>query len=212
MNTKQENQRPLKMIVPFIGIPFVEHVSVVRSSSYAAEWISKAMGFHIKSTNEVTSGTTWYDYLRALLPLTILSLLKMRGIEGTTINIDAVLSNERKIDWLQQELYLRKKPILLFVKGTTLHWIVLAGYNNEDQTFYVYDPSFGKSSLSKELPVGNKAVDYQRLVNEWGGSWNFKFTTILILNEYVTSDEEAESAEVSQKEERGDNQTVPGTE
>ena len=197
---KETKELPPTMIIPFVGIPFVEQISHMRCGSYTAEWISKAMGFHIRSANDVLQGPVWHDYLRAILPLTVLKLLKIRGIEGVVINIDAVLSLERKIDWLKRELYLRKKPILLLIKATTLHWIVLAGYDDEKKLFYVYDPNRGKTSLNKDLPIGNIALDYQRLISLWEGRWNFRFTAVLILNEYVRSEEEAESAEVSKKD------------
>lgn len=193
----EEDRLPDAMIIPFVGIPFVRQISHMRCGSYTAEWISKAMGFYIKSANDVLSGPVWHDYLRVILPATILKLLKIRGIEGIVTNVDAVLSVDQKIDWLRRELYLRKKPIILLVRTNLLHWVVLAGYDDAKKVFYIYDPNYGDTSLNSDLPIGNRAYDYDRLVDLWGGKWGMRFMIVLILNEYVMNEETAHSTPVS---------------
>ena len=188
MNNSYDEKIPRQAFILMKETPFIQHVSHMPCGSYTSEWVARAIGLNILSANELLQGPLWHDYLRPIFPLTILKLLKMRGVEGMVVMMDQFTSPEQKIMWLKREIATEKKPVIILIKSTTLHWIVVCGYDDDDEVFYVYDPNFGDTSLNKDVTVGNKEVNYTRLLNDWKGRWNLQYTAVLVLNDLKQSD------------------------
>lgn len=52
------------------------------------------------------------------------------------------------------------------------HWITLWGYDDEKETFYVYDSGMLKKHWDKDIPVGNTTRIYKEILRDWNfGAW-----------------------------------------
>jgi hypothetical protein len=171
-------QTPDEGIIEMRNIPYIKHISHMRCGAYTSEWVATAMGLTIVGSNE-QNNPTWQDYLRPMLPLTIIEMLKELGLESYSYSL-ADFTDEQKLIWIKEQIVTQKKPLLVLIKTTTLHWIVIAGYSDSNQEFYVYDPNFGETSKNNDVPVGNKQLDYRRLLIDWEGSYIFKYIAVII--------------------------------
>jgi hypothetical protein len=189
MSTDILLELPPQAFIIFKENPSIEHLSLIRCGAYTSEWVAKALGIDGPKTNDILQAPSWHDYFHPVFPLTILHLLKERHLESTSYKVDAYMTAEQKINWIQREIVTHKKPLLLLIKAATLHWVVITGYDDERKVFYVYDPSFSTTSLSADIAIGNMEVDYMRLLHEWSGSWIFKYIAILILNDPLETHE-----------------------
>ncbi len=199
MSTDILLELPPQAFIIFKENPYIEHLSLVRCGAYTSEWVAKALGIDGSATNDILLAPSWRDFLHPVFPLTILNLLKYRQLEGVSYRVDSYMPDDQKIDWIKREIVTHKKPLLLLTKATTLHWVVITGYDHERKVFYIYDPSFGKTSINNDIPIGNVEVDYMRLLHEWSGSWIFKYIAILIMNDPLNT-HDVPNLEIEEKE------------
>ena len=65
-----------------------------------------------------------------------------------------------------------------------LHWITLWGYDDSKGVFYVYDSAVPKSLYDKDIPIGNKKREYEKVVRDWGagfisfGFWRYLYIPV----------------------------------
>ena len=65
-----------------------------------------------------------------------------------------------------------------------LHWITLWGYDDSKGVFYVYDSAVPTNLYDKEIPIGNKKREYERVIRDWGagfisfGFWKYLYITV----------------------------------
>lgn len=70
--------------------------------------------------------------------------------------------------WIRRELA-EKRPVALFVRAKPLHWIVVAGYHQGLDEFYVYDSRIGKRSSVPDLEIGNRLMSPAEVLDIWRG-------------------------------------------
>lgn len=195
----ESEELPEQFIIPISKTPVIEHISRLRCGAYTSEWVAVAMGLDVKSSNEIFKEESWKDLLRPMLPLTVLKLLEERGLQGISTSLSPYV-DEQKLFWLRHELFTKKKPVLVLIKTSTLHWIVVAGYDNRRQIFFVYDPNFGRTSINEDVPIGNKEIAYGVLLEEWSGSMIFKYNVLVISTNTLLEHKEAAGLVPNQKE------------
>lgn len=115
---------------------------------------------------------------QGVTPPKAISLLRRIGVRGDMQELKHA-GNAARIGFLQREMRL-SQPVLMCVYGIGRmlpHWIVLAGMNTYERTYYVYDPrtSFGwgkpgtTTSEKPGLPIGNRVLGEGELMQLWAG-------------------------------------------
>ncbi len=173
--------------ISYIGIrdvPLVRHRSRIRCGYYTSEWVARAMGMHPVPFNDILSGHVWLDIFRPILPRDMMVLFKFRGLHSVQVNLHKA-TFEGRINWIKKEIALKRKPLTLLLRARPLHWIVICGYDDEKESFYVYDSMLGSSSTNPFLPIGNNRINYNELIHMWRGRFWLKYRAIAITDPII---------------------------
>ena len=121
------------------------------------------------------------------------TFLKSHGLP-VYIDSAAQLTTEEKIGLLKR-LLSQNTPVMIRIGNGYLtdeynsflgrivgHWITLWGYDDEKQTFYVYDSGLPEEYRSKNLPIGNTTRLYKEILRDWSFGklqlWTWPFVGI----------------------------------
>jgi len=133
--------------------------------------------YHLYGFNRIVGTTVGKDYYS--------KILNINGLKAETKTAED-LSEKEKLNLLKKLLgkdtpvmlrigngYLNNKynPIFGKIAG---HWITLWGYDDNTQTFYVYDSGLPERYWDKKLPIGNTTRAYQEILRDWNfGRYQF---------------------------------------
>ncbi len=183
MESQLEVNLPIRSNISLKDVPLVRHnVSKTRCGYYTCEWIARAIGMHPVPSNDILKGRVWMDLFRPIFPRDMMALFKFRGMQSMEINLSRMTDDE-KITWIKKEVALKRKPPALLIRAKPVHWIAVAGYDDERQVFYVYDSIYGDSSNNPFLPIGNASIGYNELIQKWRGRYWLKYKAIVITTE-----------------------------
>ncbi|MCA9386307.1 hypothetical protein KC717_06705 [Candidatus Dojkabacteria bacterium] len=118
----------------------------------------------------------------SLTPKMLKNVLETNGL-NSTIGI-AQGSDKQKIEIIKEEI-LNDRPVIVligngykkdgsfskFKKSYMSHWISVWGFNDETKVFYLYDSCVPRELYSKNIPIGNIERSYERVVEDWSGSF-----------------------------------------
>lgn len=117
-------------------------------------------------------------------PQMMISILTKNGLEAEMKTVKN-LTNEEQLTTLKEEVA-KDRPVALLVnngykhkdgyskfnQATTLHWVTVWGYDDKQQTFFLYDPAVKSEHHNKNIPTGNVAREYKQVLRDWKG-WAF---------------------------------------
>lgn len=112
-------------------------------------------------------------------PRMFMKILQENGIATNKGNLQG-RSRPEKIEFLKESLkeknpivllvfngYKRNGKYFLFKSFFCIHRITLRWFDDEKRVFYVYDSTVPKHKYDPSLPIGNKAVTYEKLLRDW---------------------------------------------
>lgn len=108
-------------------------------------------------------------------------LFREQGVLAIQASLEN-MTDEERMKLIKEEIALKHHPIALLIRGQPLHWIAVAGYDDDRGLFYIYDPRIGPDSFDIVLPVGNAIIGYDRLLSEWRGRFWMKYQVIQVIS------------------------------
>ena len=179
MQPYHEALLPGRSCIDPVFLPEIEHWSSFRCGSYTADWVAKAIGIAHPPANLLLIGPIWFDLFRPITPRDMMELFKARGMNTVQIFLSK-LSDAERLRWLKYQIAVRRRPPVLLIRTTTLHWLAVGGYDDDKEVFYVYDPNVGRVSTDLDLPIGNCMYRYDKLLRVWRGRWWLRYRSILV--------------------------------
>ena len=175
---------PAESYIDAVSNLIIDHWSSIRCGSYTSEWVAKAVGIKVPSSNRLLWGPMWFDLFRPVAPSDMRKLFKTRGMETVEMHFDEV-SDEDRLFWIKNEIAINKRPPVLLIRARSLHWLAIGGYSDLKRMFYVYDSWIGTESFNINFPIGNAEMSYDQLLDEWKGRWFFQYVAIVVTNVQV---------------------------
>ena len=145
---------------------------------FCAVHVLKSLGVEVKEQHPRSFHRSW---VRKLLGQTLGSLIEFtlhtHGVEVHAGNMRNKTYDER-LSFLKSEIS-KNRPVILHVGDgykfnqyhisrayLVSHWIVIYGYDDKEQVFYIYDSCVNKPDT--KIPIGNVARYYREIIRDWG--------------------------------------------
>lgn len=203
MTSETPSPLPEASCIEAVTNPAIDHWSHIRCGSYTSEWVAQAVGIKAAPANRILRGPMWFDLFRPVTPGDMRKLFKTRGMTTIEMRLGG-LTNEERLLWIKNEIVTKKRPPVILTRAKTLHWLAIGGYDDRKKVFYVYDSRVGEDSFNMSLPIGNRQMSYDEVVESWRGRFHMNYVAIVVTNVQVRDLKKEKVEEILKAYARGD--------